>query len=1184
MQKLSLKKKVSAIFIAMLCSIPAIGFQSPATDQEQTSHLAGMQLEQQAVSVGNVKVIVKLLVPQINELTSAANKFCSPDPGKETDWGGSQADMALMDSIVNAAQGILLELRGNAYEVKHIYKSIPYMALQVSAEALAILRSLPTVLAIEEDIPLKLIDPVMDNGKAKGSTPPDKNNELDPPLLNNTVNLIGASAAWSMGYTGSGRYVAILDTGIRNTHEFFGGKTIVEACYASGSDGVGPVGDCPNGTISQTGPGTAVHYSSSYSGYDHGTHVAGIAAGNHDTLFGIAKDANIIAVKIFSMFPAASCGGSSPCVMSWSSDQLAGLDYVYSIRGSYSIDAVNMSLGGGAYSSACDSDSRKTVIDNLRAVGIVTAIATGNDGYCGYVGSPACISTSVAVGSSTDADAESGFNNWHATMQSLFAPGSAIYSATGVSDTSYGSWSGTSMATPHVAGAWALIKQAKSSATVTEILSTLQSTGAPITSVCDGYVAPRPRIQINAAIKALLPPGIIVTSPNGGENWNSGTTHDITWTSTGSIANVHIYYSPDNGTNWGVIVANTANDGSFIWTVPADPSPNCLVWIRNAADINPSDVSNRVFSISSAAAETVSIPSQPAGADSGLKDTSYSFSTGGSASNLAHALQYKFDWDDGADSGWLAEGTTSASHSWSSAGTYHVRTMARCSLHATVESLWSDIHNIIISDSGSAGFYNSPVNRLILPEATWAPASGGGDWTSELQLVDSSGGSTVQVYYNTGTNRRGPFTLWTNSSGAAGSSVIFSNIVQTIDGLDSGAFTYYGTGGALELVSQDSSHLLQVAVRSYNGSFSRTFPALADVETNTAATGRSLIIPNLSNDSSYRPSVILFNPSADSVTAEVKIIGSNGAQVGSTISRTLAGYEQNTIVTEVRSNTYSNADILVNVTGGSGRLIASGQTANNASNDPAAHLAVQTASGYANSMGTRLILPETTWAPASGGGDWVSEVHVTDLSGGAVITVYYNTGTSRRGPFTLWTNSGGANCSVTFGNILQTIDGLDGSATTYYGTGGSLELITQDGSHLIQAAVRTYNGNFSRTFPALLDREETTAAGTRMLLIPNICNNATYRPSVVLFNPSVDSVTVEVKIIDSDGAQVGSTINRSLAGYQQNTIVDEVRAFTYDNAKVQIAVTGGSGRVIASGQSANNTSNDPAAHIAVQGQ
>jgi hypothetical protein len=88
--------------------------------------------------------------------------------------------------------------------------------------------------------------------------------------------------------------------------------------------------------------------------------------------------------------------------MSYNSDTLAGLDYIFSIRGSYKIAAVNMSLGGGGYSSFCDSDSRKASIDNLRNAGIATAIATGNNGYCGYISSPGCISSAISVGSSTN--------------------------------------------------------------------------------------------------------------------------------------------------------------------------------------------------------------------------------------------------------------------------------------------------------------------------------------------------------------------------------------------------------------------------------------------------------------------------------------------------------------------------------------------------------------------------------------------------------------------------------------------------------------------------------------------------------------------------------------------------------------------------------------------------------------
>ena len=74
----------------------------------------------------------------------------------------------------------------------------------------------------------------------------------DLPQLDGTVNLVGAATAWSWGFTGSGWYVAILDTGIRSTHQFFAGKSIVEACFAKGADGVGGAGDCPNGQSTQT--------------------------------------------------------------------------------------------------------------------------------------------------------------------------------------------------------------------------------------------------------------------------------------------------------------------------------------------------------------------------------------------------------------------------------------------------------------------------------------------------------------------------------------------------------------------------------------------------------------------------------------------------------------------------------------------------------------------------------------------------------------------------------------------------------------------------------------------------------------------------------------------------------------------------------------------------------------------
>jgi hypothetical protein len=87
--------------------------------------------------------------------------------------------------------------------------------------------------------------------------------------------------------------------------------------------------------------------------------------------------------------------------------------------------------------------------------------------------------------------------------------------------------------------------------------------------------------------------------------------------------------------------------------------------------------------------------------------------------------------------------------------------------------------------------------------------------------------------------------------------------------------------------------------------------------------------------------VVLFNTTADSATVEGKIIGSNGSQIGSTFTRTLAGYEMSVVTAEVRSNTYSNANVVITVTAGTGKVLVTGQTAHNVSNDPAAHVAVQ---------------------------------------------------------------------------------------------------------------------------------------------------------------------------------------------------------------------------------------------------
>jgi len=514
------KKKVhtSSIVSTLLLAVLLGALPFPALAQGQINTADIDQLRQKAWSQGKVQVIVHFVVPQIGELSTASAKFWGVDQSAEITRDRTIADTNLTNAIEYSSYKILAELQGTEYDEVARFQYLPFIALQVSPGALALLEASADVLGIEEDLPTKLIDPVEGTGEeGKGGNPAAGGNIVRP-MLDDTANLVGAKTVWGWGFTGAGWYVAVLDTGIRRSHQFFSGKEIIEACRARGRDWAGHWGDCPNGLTTQNGPGSAVHYASTYLGWDHGTHVSGIATGNYGSLSGIGKEANIIAIKVFSKFTARDCGGS-PCLGAWVSDSVAGLEYVYSLRGRYNISSANISFGSGSYPSACNRDSHKAAIDLLRSVGIATVTATGNNEYCDAVCSPACVSTSVAVGASTKYDSEPYFNNWHKTMQRLFAPGYSIYSSTGDSDSSYESWNGTSMAAPHVAGAWALMKQAIPSASVSRLLNALRNTGRGITTSCDHYTTPIPRIRIDKALLSLIKFRLTIqSSANGTTN------------------------------------------------------------------------------------------------------------------------------------------------------------------------------------------------------------------------------------------------------------------------------------------------------------------------------------------------------------------------------------------------------------------------------------------------------------------------------------------------------------------------------------------------------------------------------------------------------------------------------------------------------------------------------------------
>jgi subtilisin family serine protease len=405
-----------------------------------------------------------------------------------------QAAREQRQSIARVQSAVVHKLANAHATVVARFKTIPFMAFEVDADGLLALAALPEITDFEEDLPV-------------------------PPDLASATAVIGADVAWAQGYTGVDQTVAILDTGVDKTHPFFstgGDKVVSEACYSTNSPSYRATSLCPGGVEASTAPGSGVNCDTTIARCDHGTHVAGIAAGDDGSgpNFGVARGATVIAVQVFSRFdddeegPVRYCGLSgmpSPCALTYYADQIKGLERVYELHTDFNIAAVNMSLGGGRYfdTATCDSEhaSRKAAIDNLRSVGIATIASSGNSGYRDSMGAPACISTAISVGATDDDDDVAWFSNV-ASFLDLLAPGVNIVSS--VPGTGVTSKHGTSMAAPMVTGAWAVARAVSPSETITDILTLFRDTG---TSVNDnqarGFVTDMRRINLDVAMDIL---------------------------------------------------------------------------------------------------------------------------------------------------------------------------------------------------------------------------------------------------------------------------------------------------------------------------------------------------------------------------------------------------------------------------------------------------------------------------------------------------------------------------------------------------------------------------------------------------------------------------------------------------------------------------------------------------------
>jgi len=347
---------------------------------------------------------------------------------------------------------------------------------------------------------------------------------------------------YSYNADGAGVHASIIDTGILTTHDEFG----VRASHGYDAvDGSLPAADC----------------------HGHGTHVAGTVGGS---LYGVAKAVSLVAVRVLD------CSGNGT-----TAGVIAGVDWV--TANAIKPAVANMSLGGGA------SSSLDLAVSNSIVAGITYAIAAGNSNLnaCNY--SPARVATAITVGSTTSTDARSSFSNFGSCVD-LFAPGSGITSAWYTSNAATNTISGTSMASPHVAGVAALVLQAGDAAPAT-VRDAIVTNGTPNVVTNPGTGSPNVLLYSLFAGGGDPPPPppppppsveVHVGGLSGTSAWTSPNKKN--WRATVTIT-VHTGTSPRSG------VTVTGN-----WSDGTTGSTSCTTGAAGTCSVQSGNVSKNTAS------------------------------------------------------------------------------------------------------------------------------------------------------------------------------------------------------------------------------------------------------------------------------------------------------------------------------------------------------------------------------------------------------------------------------------------------------------------------------------------------------------------------------------------------------------------------------------------------------------
>ena len=305
--------------------------------------------------------------------------------------------------------------------------------ITVPAKAINGIKRNPNVLAVEEDFVIKL-DPTSVVQQLNPTWGLDRIDQRTLPLNGS----FGAPSA------ASSTLVYVIDTGVLGTHSDFGGRV------AGGFDAIAS----GNGWNDCNG---------------HGTHVAGTVGG---ATYGVAKLTTIVPVRVLD------CAGSGTI-----SGVIAGLDWVAGRHVAGQLAVANMSLGGGA-SSTLDS-----AVNNLINRGVAVVVAAGNSNADACNSSPARVPAAITVAATTSTDSRASYSNF-GTCVDVFAPGSSVTSAWYTSTSATATLSGTSMASPHVAGIAAVALAVNGTQTPAQLAAAISASATPDVVLSTGAGSP----------------------------------------------------------------------------------------------------------------------------------------------------------------------------------------------------------------------------------------------------------------------------------------------------------------------------------------------------------------------------------------------------------------------------------------------------------------------------------------------------------------------------------------------------------------------------------------------------------------------------------------------------------------------------------------------------------------------